>query len=102
MESTGKEGRDIFSIFSTLVPFYHQLPEDVVTSMPPKRTLSDNSTETAIDVSSIDLGKEKIENAQQVMCKIYNQRASPVTSFYITVGGDRTSHFCGILYKENI
>lgn len=46
--------------------FGFQLPEDDCTSLPPKRTLSDTSKEAAMDMARVDLGSEKIENAQQV------------------------------------
>ena len=43
-----------------------KLPDDDCTSLPAKRTLSETSKETAVDMATVDLGSEKIENAQQV------------------------------------
>lgn len=42
------------------------MPDDDFTNLPAKRILSDSSRETAMDMSRVDLGSEKIENAQQV------------------------------------
>ena len=43
-----------------------KLPDDDCTSLPAKRTFSETSKEAAVDMATVDLGSEKIENAQQV------------------------------------
>ena len=47
-----------------------QLPEEDVSSLPSKRTHSETSEgKSTVDISDIDLGSAKVENAQQVSSK---------------------------------
>ncbi|XP_073255255.1 conserved oligomeric Golgi complex subunit 3-like [Porites lutea] len=56
-------------------PLLDELPDDDCINLPPKRILSDSSKETAMDMSRVDLGSEKIENAQQFFTWFANVEA---------------------------
>ncbi|KAL9965707.1 hypothetical protein ACROYT_G029547 [Oculina patagonica] len=56
-------------------PLLDELPEDDCASLAPKRTLSDSSKEAAMDMARVDLGSEKIENAQQFFAWFANVEA---------------------------
>ncbi|XP_032237953.2 conserved oligomeric Golgi complex subunit 3 [Nematostella vectensis] len=53
------------SALSTRREIPDELPDDDYTHVPAKRSLSESSKETQLDIASVDLGEEKIENAQQ-------------------------------------
>ncbi|XP_058965587.2 conserved oligomeric Golgi complex subunit 3 [Pocillopora verrucosa] len=56
-------------------PLLDELPDDDCTSLPAKRTLSETSKEAAVDMATVDLGSEKIENAQQFFAWFANVEA---------------------------
>lgn len=76
-------------------PLLDELPDDDVTNLPAKRVLNDNSKETAIDMSRIDLGSEKIENSQQFFAwfaKVEAQMEEEQESSYRTYAAQLSSY----------
>ncbi|KAK2566497.1 Conserved oligomeric Golgi complex subunit 3 [Acropora cervicornis] len=72
-----------------------ELPDDDVTNLPAKRVLNDDSKETAIDMSRIDLGSEKIENSQQFFAwfaKVEAQMEEEQESSYRTYAAQLSSY----------
>ncbi|XP_031565571.1 conserved oligomeric Golgi complex subunit 3-like [Actinia tenebrosa] len=69
-------------------PLPSEMPDDDYTHIPTKRTLSDSGKQTQLDIASLDLGQEKIENAQQffswfakVECQMEQEQESSYRSY---------------------